>query len=198
MKLLRVLEDEKIRRVGETRDLKVDVRIITATHRDLQAETKAGRFREDLFYRLNVLPIHVPPLRERRDDIALLVEHFITRNNARLGTRISGLDTEARRLLYEYGWPGNIREMENTLEHAFIVCRQSTITVDHLPQNLKDFHEKMAPLAADQDEIGPEAVIEALQKAGWNKSKAARLLGVNVRTIYRKMEKFNISTEKLI
>src|SRR5690606_11477974 len=93
VKLLRVLEDEKIRRLGETRDIKVDVRIITATHRDLLAETKAGRFREDLFYRLNVLPIHVPALRERKDDIPLLIDHFITRNNGRLGTSIRGLDT---------------------------------------------------------------------------------------------------------
>src|SRR5687768_16252863 len=104
VKLLRVLEDEKIRRLGETRDLKVDVRIIAATHRDLMAETKAGRFREDLFYRLNVLPIHCPPLRERRDDIPLLIDHFTTRNNTRLGTLVRGLDTEARRLLYEYAW----------------------------------------------------------------------------------------------
>ena len=106
VKLLRVLEDEKIRRVGDVRDIKVDVRIITATHRDLAAETKAGRFREDLFYRLNVLPILVPPLRDRREDIPLLIDHFVARNNVRLGTSIRGLDTESRRLLFEYAVAG--------------------------------------------------------------------------------------------
>jgi two-component system response regulator AtoC len=116
-----VLEDEKIRRLGETRDLQVDVRIVTATHRDLPAETTAGRFREDRFYRLNVLLIHCPPLRDRREDIPLLIDHFLARNNARLGTSIRGLDTEARRLLYEYAWPGNVRELENTVERAMVL-----------------------------------------------------------------------------
>ena len=138
VKLLRVLQDEKIRRLGETRDLKVDVRIVAATHRDLQAETKAGRFREDLFYRLNVLPIHVPPLRERRDDIPLLIEHFVTRNNTRLGTSVRGLDTEARRLLYEYAWPGNVRELENTIERAMVLSEGDQIIAADLPERIRE------------------------------------------------------------
>src|SRR6476620_6446749 len=115
VKLLRALQEESIRRLGDSRDVKVDVRIITATHRDLAAETKAGRFREDLFYRINVLPILIPPLRARREDINLLIDHFVTRNNARLGTQIRALTADARKLLLEYAWPGNVRELENTI-----------------------------------------------------------------------------------
>src|SRR3954463_2532797 len=111
VKLLRVLQEETIRRLGDPRDQKIDVRILAATHRDLAAETKAGRFREDLYYRINVLPIAIPPLRSRREDINLLIDHFVARNNARLGTNIRGLSTEARKLLLEYGWPGNVREL---------------------------------------------------------------------------------------
>src|SRR6185437_11765635 len=109
VKLLRALQEETIRRLGDSKDVKIDVRIITATHRDLAAEAKAGRFREDLFYRVNVLPITIPPLRARREDVNLLVDHFLTRNNARLGTQIRALTPEARKLLLEYQWPGNVR-----------------------------------------------------------------------------------------
>ena len=138
VKLLRVLEDGKIRRLGETRDIAVDVRIIAATHRDLMAETKAGRFREDLFYRLNVLPINVPPLRERREDIPLLIEHFISRNNRRLGTNTQGLDTEARRLLYEYSWPGNVRELENTIERGMVLSEGDRIVAADLSDRIRE------------------------------------------------------------
>ncbi len=138
VKLLRVLEEEKIRRVGDVRDIKIDTRIITATHRDLLAETKAGRFREDLFYRLNVLPIHVPPLRDRREDIPLLIDHFVARNNIRLGTSIRGLDTESRRLLFEYPWPGNVRELENTIERAMVLAEGDQIVAQDLPDRLRE------------------------------------------------------------
>jgi two-component system response regulator AtoC len=138
VKLLRVLQDEMIRRVGDSRDLKVDVRIIAATHRDLAAEVKAGRFREDLFYRLNVLPIVVPPLRTRREDIALLIDHFVARNNARLGTQIRGVDTEARRLLVEYSWPGNVRELENTIERAMVLSEGDLLVAADLPDRIRE------------------------------------------------------------
>jgi two-component system response regulator AtoC len=138
VKLLRALQEESIRRLGDTKDLKIDVRIIAATHRDLLAETKLGRFREDLFYRLNVLPIVVPPLRERREDIALLVEHFVARNNARLGTQVRGLDNEARRLLFEYPWPGNVRELENTIERAMVLAEGDQIVAPDLPERVRE------------------------------------------------------------
>ena len=127
VKLLRVLQEEHIRRLGDTKDMKVDVRIIAATHRDLTADVKAGRFREDLFYRINVLAIHIPPLRSRREDVTLLIDHFVTRNNARLGTNIRGLSPEARKLLLEYAWPGNVRELENTIERAMVMSDGSTL-----------------------------------------------------------------------
>ncbi len=124
VKLLRVVQEETIRRLGDTKDVKVDVRIISRrTHRDLTADVKAGRFREDLFYRIHVLSIHIPPLRERREDVNLLIDHFVTTsNNARLGTNMRGLSPEVRRLLLEYAWPGNVRELENTIERAMVLA----------------------------------------------------------------------------
>ena len=138
VKLLRVLQEESIRRLGDSRDIKIDVRIITATHRDLAAEAKAGRFREDLFYRINVLPITIPPLRARREDINLLIDHFLVRNNARLGTQIRGLTAEARKLLLEYAWPGNVRELENTIERAMVLCEGDVIGTQDLPERLRE------------------------------------------------------------
>src|SRR3954468_19746824 len=143
VKLLRVLQDEMIRRLGDVKDLKVDVRIVAATHRDLVAEVKAGRFREDLFYRLNVLPILVPPLRSRRDDVPLLIDHFVAKNNARLGTSIRGLDTEARRVLVEYSWPGNVRELENSIERAMVLSEGDMIVASDLPDRIREARDPM-------------------------------------------------------
>src|SRR5580693_6075712 len=138
VKLLRVLQEETMRRLGDPKDIKVDVRIIAATHRDLTADVKAGRFREDLFYRINVLAIHIPPLRNRREDVSLLIHHFVTRNNARLGTSIRGLAPEARKLLLEYGWPGNVRELENTIERAMVLAERDVLQTEDLPERIRD------------------------------------------------------------
>ncbi|HEY2510460.1 MAG TPA: sigma-54 dependent transcriptional regulator, partial [Polyangiaceae bacterium] len=138
VKLLRALQEETIRRVGDSKDIKVDVRIIAATHRDLAAEAKAGRFREDLFYRINVLPLLIPPLRVRREDINLLVDHFVARNNARLGTRIRGLAPEARKLLLDYSWPGNVRELENTVERAMVLADTEILQTSDLPERIRE------------------------------------------------------------
>src|SRR4029078_3536541 len=138
VKLLRAVQEENIRRLGDAKDIKIDVRIITATHRDLAAEAKAGRFREDLFYRINVLPILIPPLRARREDINLLIDHFLARNNARLGTQIRALTAESRKLLLEYAWPGNVRELENTSERAMVLCEGDVIDAHDLPERLRD------------------------------------------------------------
>jgi two-component system response regulator AtoC len=184
VKLLRVLEDEKIRRVGEARDTQVDVRIIAATHRDLTAETKAGRFREDLFYRLNVLPIHCPPLRDRRDDIPLLIDHFIAKNNSRLGTSIRGMDTETRRLLYEYAWPGNVRELENTIERAMVLSEGEQIVAADLPERIREARDPVQVQLASGElsvkkttRIIEEILIRrALQKTKGNRTRAAEVL----------------------
>jgi two-component system response regulator AtoC len=201
VKLLRVLEDEKIRRVGDTRDLQVDVRIIAATHRDLSAETKAGRFREDLFYRLNVLLIHCPSLRERREDIPLLIDHFLARNNARLGTRIRGLDTEARRLLYEYAWPGNVRELENTIERAMVLTEGDSLTAADLPERVREARDPVQMQLASGElsvkktmRIIEEILIRrALQKTKGNRTRAAEILEISHRALLYKIKDYQIT-----
>ena len=201
VKLLRVLEDEKIRRLGETRDVQVDVRIITATHRDLMAETKAGRFREDLFYRLNVLPIHCPPLRDRREDVPLLIDHFVARNNARLGTSIRGLDTEARRLLYEYSWPGNVRELENTIERAMVLCEGDVIIPTDLPERIREARDPVQMQLASGElsvkktmRIIEEILIRrALQKTKGNRTRAAEVLEISHRALLYKIKDYQIT-----
>ncbi|HKY35518.1 MAG TPA: sigma-54 dependent transcriptional regulator [Polyangiaceae bacterium] len=201
VKLLRVLEDEKIRRVGETRDLQVDVRIVTATHRDLHNETKAGRFREDLFYRLNVLPIHCPPLRERRDDIPLLIDHFVAKNNTRLGTSIRGLDTETRRLLYEYAWPGNVRELENTIERAMVLSEGEQIVAADLPERIREARDPVQVQLASGElsvkkttRIIEEILIRrALQKTKGNRTRAAEVLEISHRALLYKIKDYQIT-----
>ena len=201
VKLLRVLEDEKIRRLGDARDVQVDVRIVAATHRDLPAETKAGRFREDLFYRLNVLHIHCPPLRERREDIPLLIEHFVSRNNVRLGTRIRGLDTEARRLLYEYSWPGNVRELENTIERAMVLAESDQIVATDLPERVREARDPVQ-LQLASGELSVKKTIRvieeilirrALQKTKGNRTRAAEVLEISHRALLYKIKDYEIS-----
>jgi two-component system response regulator AtoC len=201
VKLLRVLEDEKIRRLGEARDIQVDVRIITATHRDLTAETKAGRFREDLFYRLNVLPIHVPPLRERREDIPLLIEHFITRNNTRLGTNIRGMDSECRRLLYEYSWPGNVRELENTIERAMVLAEGDQLVAADLAERIREARDPVQMQLASGElsvkktmRVIEELLIRrALQKTKGNRTRAAEVLEISHRALLYKIKDYQIT-----
>jgi two-component system, NtrC family, response regulator AtoC len=201
VKLLRVLEDERIRRLGEPRDIQVDVRIIAATHRDLELEIKAGRFREDLYYRLNVLTVSLPPLRERREDIPLLIEHFVARNNARLGTQIRGLDAEARRALYEYAWPGNVRELENTIERAMVLCDGDTIVGVDLPER---FRRAANPIAAQMNSgelsikkasrvVEGELIRRALEKTRGNRTRAAELLEISHRALLYKLKDYGIT-----
>ncbi len=200
VKLLRALQDETIRRLGDTRDVKVDVRIVAATHRDLLADVKAGRFREDLYYRLNVLPVHVPPLRERKDDIALLVEHFITRNNARLGTDLRGLDPEARRLLLAYPWPGNVRELENSIERAMVLADGDVIAGRDLPDRVREAEDPIQmQLASGELSIKKASrVIEevlirrALQKTRGNRTRAAELLEISHRALLYKIKDYRV------
>jgi len=201
VKLLRVLEEEKIRRVGDVRDIKIDVRIITATHRDLPTETKAGRFREDLFYRLNVLPILVPPLRDRREDIPLLIDHFVARNNTRLGTSIRGLDTESRRLLFEYPWPGNVRELENTIERAMVLAEGDQIVAQDLPERLREARDPVQTQLASGElsvkktmRIVEEILIRrALQRTKGNRTRAAEILEISHRALLYKIKDYQIT-----
>ncbi len=201
VKLLRVLQEETIRRLGDVKDVKIDVRIIAATHRDLANEVKAGRFREDLFYRLNVLPIAIPPLRERREDIPLLVDHFIARNNARLGTTTKGLDAEARKALVDYAWPGNVRELENTIERAMVLGEHELLSLADLPERVREARDPVAlQLASGELSIKKTTrVIEevlirrALQKTKGNRTRAAEVLEISHRALLYKLKDYNIT-----
>jgi two-component system response regulator AtoC len=200
VKLLRVLQDETIRRLGDTRDVKVDVRIITATHRDLAADVKAERFREDLFYRINVLPIHIPPLRSRREDVNLLIDHFLARNNARLGTSIRGLSTEARQQMLEYAWPGNVRELENTIERAMVLAESDVLSAADLPERVRNALDQVqVQLASGELSIKTTtAAIEqilirrALTKTKGNRTRAADLLEISHRALLYKIKDYKI------
>ena len=195
LRLLRVLQDKVFERVGDSTPIQADVRVITATNQDLSGKVSSGELREDLYYRLKVVELALPPLRDRKDDILLLVDYFIQRFNDKFKKQVTAISEDVKELFMDYAWPGNIRELEHTLEHAFVVVRQHTITVDHLPKSFTDHPQKNLTAPPDKKADGPDAVLQALKRAGGNKSKAARLLGVNVRTIYRKIEKYNIKTD---
>jgi two-component system response regulator AtoC len=200
VKLLRVLQEDTIRRLGDSRDIKVDVRIVAATHRDLTAEVKAGRFREDLFYRINVLHVAIAPLRERREDIPLLIDHFVARNNARLGTRIRGLSPEAKKTLLEYGWPGNVRELENTIERAMVLCEGDTIGPLDLPERVRaaldpvQVQLRTGELSVKKTVAAIEQILikRALQKTKGNRTRAAELLEISHRALLYKIKDYKI------
>ncbi len=202
VKILRALQEETIRKLGDSKDIKIDVRIITATHRDLAAEVKAGRFREDLFYRINVLPIVIPPLRARKEDVNLLVDHFLVRNNARLGMQRNAITPEARKLLLEYAWPGNVRELENTIERAMVLCESDTIGVVDLPDRLREALDPIhAQLASGEMSIKKtSAAIEeilirrALVKTRGNRTRAAELLEISHRALLYKIKDYRITS----
>jgi two-component system response regulator AtoC len=200
VKLLRVLQEEHIRRLGDTKDVKVDVRIIAATHRDLTADVKAGRFREDLFYRIHVLSIHIPPLRSRREDVSLLIDHFVTRNNARLGTSIRGVSTESRKLLLEYSWPGNVRELENTIERAMVLAESDVLQLGDLPERIRDaldpvqVHLASGELSVKKTTAAIEQILirRALVKTKGNRTRAAEVLEISHRALLYKIKDYKI------
>jgi PAS domain S-box-containing protein len=192
LRLLRVLQESEFERVGDSRPIKVNVRVVAATNQNLRGKVSCGEFREDLFYRLNVVEVPLPPLRERRDDIPLLVAFFMKKYNQKLRKNIRTISEEVEKMFMEYPWPGNVRELEHTLEHAFIVCRDHTIRPDHLPSSFTELIDRQGHGLPGETDAGPQAILAALEKTGWNKSKAARLLGIGRRTIYRKIEEFNL------
>jgi len=191
MRLLRVLQEMEFERVGDSTPVKVDVRVIAATNQDLLGNVRAGEFREDLYYRLKVVEITLPPLRERREDIPLFVAHFIELFNNKFHKAIEDVSAGVLERFMEYGWPGNIREFEHVLEHAFILCGNRVITLSHLPQDLFGQQKQVDCPARDDTEV----ILEALRKAGGNKAKAARNLGMSRRTLYRKIASLNTDME---
>jgi two-component system NtrC family response regulator len=198
VKILRVLEERMLERVGDNRLIHVDVRVLAATNKDLSKAIQAGEFREDLYYRLNVVPLQIPPLRERREDIRPLAQHFLKQLGASPRLTIA---PEAFRALESYDWPGNVRELENALERAMIFHRGDVITLDDLPEAVRTRKAKeSAPLPVSLPEAGlsleeveKELILRALQKHGWNQSQAARYLGITRHTLLYRIEKHKIA-----
>ncbi len=197
LRLLRIMQERELEKVGDSNPIKVDVRVITATNQDLAQKVKSGEFREDLYYRLRVVELNLPPLRERREDIPLLIDSYLQKFNKKFQKNIIAVSEDVRKVFMDYGWPGNIRELEHTLEHAFVISRKDTITIDDLPVELSDFIEQEQISDRGENVSDAQKIREALRKSGGNKSKAARILGVSVRTIYRKIEKYDILEEKV-
>jgi len=199
IKLLRVLQEKKFERVGGEQTVETDVRIISATNKDLKAEIEKGNFREDLYFRLNVVNIHVPPLRERKDDIPLLAAVFLKELAGENGKTIEGIHEKVRSRLYAYEWPGNIRELRNCIESAVVMCQSSVITVDDLPPALRQtadegwIHIKLGENMAECEKI---IIRDTLSHCGGNKSKTADVLDIGRKTLLRKLDEYNLSGQE--
>ena len=197
VKLLRVLQDGEIRRVGDTDSFKVDVSLIAATAKDLDSEVKNGRFREDLYYRLNVLPIHLPPLRERKEDIPSLVEHFIALYNKKLGLRIKGTSEGALERFLQYAWPGNVRELENIIERGMILAEKDTIGLEALPIYVQEGSQSTPvpsglSIKKNAKEMEIKLIKEALKKTRGNRLQAARILEISHKTLLYKLKEYGL------
>jgi transcriptional regulator with PAS, ATPase and Fis domain len=192
IKLLRVLQEGEFERVGGNRTIKVNIRIIAASNRDLQEAVRSGGFREDLYYRLNVVNIKLPPLKDRKDDLPFLVNFFIEKYNQKYRMKVKGISQRAMNLLMDYEWSGNVRELENTLESIMVINSPEVIDLPHLPQEIRDFEGRpeVIPIriGTPLEEVEREMLIQTLRATKGNKRRAAQLLGINVRTIHRKME----------
>jgi PAS domain S-box-containing protein len=194
-KLLRVLQEKEFERVGEATPHKVDVRVIACTNKNLKEKVRRGEFRQDLYYRLKVVEVPIPPLRNRLEDLPLLVDHFRRTFNERFQKIIEGISIEVLDLFMEYPWPGNVRELEHVMEHAFVLCHGSTITLKHLPLDIRNFdgpRQRPQSMARSKLPVDAEEIVRALRQAGGNKTDAARMLGMSRRTIYRKIEAHQI------
>ncbi len=193
--LLRVLQEREFRKVGGTELIKIDVRIIASSNRDLEQEVKKERFRQDLFYRLNVITIYLPELKKRKEDIPFLVGYMMKKYGIESGRGKKTMSPEALDLLMKYDWPGNIRELENVIERLVILCRDEVIRPEHLPQNIKkEPQEKLNIFIPDKplEEIEKQYIYEVLKDTKWNKSKSAKILGIERRTLYNKIDKYNL------
>ena len=196
-KMLRFLEEKSFKRVGGSADLHVDVRVVAATNRTLATEVREGRFREDLYYRLNVLPIELPPLRARPDDIALLVNYYVDTFNTEFRKRVRGVEPDAMAALKAYGWPGNVRELRNVVERAMLLADGPTLTVGDVPAAAPGSGRltEQVPLPAagiDLEQLERSLVVQALERSGWNQTKAAGMLGLNRDQIRYRVEKFKL------
>jgi len=196
VRLLRVLQEFSYEPLGSNETVDADVRVVTATNRDLDELVEEGTFRRDLYYRINVVSLTLPPLRERKEDIPLLVDHFINRFNRRRAASVEGVSDAAMAALEAHGYPGNVRELENAVEHAFVLCRGGLIEPEHLPASIAEKARGAAPLAsapATLEEMEKALISRALRRHEGNKTKAAEQLGIHKSTLYRKLDRYGIS-----
>lgn len=203
-KLLRVLEERRVRPVGSDHDVPIDVRVVAATHRDLEAEVTAGRFREDLFFRIRVIDVFLPPLRARGGDVLLLAHEFLRRACVRSGRDEVGLSPQAAQRLAAYDWPGNVRELQNCMERGLAVCDGTTLDVVDLPARVREAVERPADFAVDGEaglvaleEIERRYILHAVKTLSGNKRLAAQVLGLDRSTLYRKLELYGLHDRKL-
>jgi two-component system response regulator PilR (NtrC family) len=201
VKLLRVLQEREIIPVGGTSPIKVDVRLIAATNADLERAVQEDRFRADLYYRLNVIPIVIPPLRDRHDDVELLVDHFLKIAGESTGRKRT-ISKEAMELLVNYDWPGNVRELENIIERALILEEGDEILVESLPDKIRNHSQKRRKLVMEKaqmtlEELEKEYLISVLEATGWQKKKASSILGINASTLYRKIQRYGLNPERI-
>jgi two-component system response regulator HydG len=205
VKLLRVLQEREIERVGDSKTRKVNIRIIAATNRDLYNRVKEGHFRDDLYYRLKVFPIVLPPLRKRKEDIPLLTRHFIDQQVRKTGKKIKGISQHAMRIFLDHSWPGNVRELENAIEHAFVLCNRDHIEIFDLPLELRQPADECWPESVEgkaarnssvSKSLSERELMELLKKSDWNKAEVARRLGVSRTAVWKYMKKWNIPLQK--
>jgi two-component system response regulator AtoC len=201
-KILRALQEREVERVGGTRTIKIDVRVIAATNRDLKKAIEDGTFREDLYYRLNVVPITLPPLRQRREDIPLLVEHFIGKYNREFVRKVKGFSAGATAALYHYDWPGNVRELENVIERAVALAQSETISLRELPLEIsilggdviEDIQKAGLSLREARGHFERQYILNILEKVQWNQTEAARVLGLHRNTLAWKLQRLRIDS----
>ena len=204
VKLLRVLEQKIIERVGSSRSIPIEVRVVSATNRDLGQMVQEGRFRQDLYYRLNVIPVHLPPLRERREDIPLLSSHFLTRARLKSGKNINGISNEAFRMIVNHVWPGNVRELKSAFEYAFVTCHGDVIEPRHLPPvvagappvNCREIEPEKKYISPD--ERARAELVTALEQCGGNQTEAAKILGVSRVTVWNRMKRYGIDLKSVV
>jgi DNA-binding NtrC family response regulator len=198
-KILRALQEREIMRVGGTRPIKVDVRVLAATNRDLEVMVKDNTFRSDLYYRLNVIPINIPPLRARRDDIQTLVDYFLAKHGRSSTRPVKGFTPAAKKLILNYPWPGNVRQLESAIKRAVLLCEGDYIDAEDLPveirqevEQVSNFNFKLPPEGISFEELEKSLIIQAMEQSDWNITRAAKLLGLTFRTLQYRLEKFNI------
>ncbi|HHS12638.1 MAG TPA: sigma-54-dependent Fis family transcriptional regulator [bacterium] len=203
VKLLRFLQDGEIRRVGDNEPIFTDVRLLAATNQDLTRLIKESRFREDLYYRLNVIPIHIPPLRQRRDDIPLLADHFLQKFTERTKKKINSISPDAIKILTGYDWPGNVRELENVVERAIILTNKTVITPEDLPETIRHCEIPYIDETCEADfgdrtleRLEEQHILSTLERYSWNQKKASEILGISTTTLWRKLKTYGIEAKR--